>query len=574
MNKLAQKQLINSGLIAYVGGEIAFTPKGKQLKTKIENIIRKHLNLIDAKEVEFPLLIDCSDLNLDKKVLFGRYISSFRTSSKDGIEYILARTAEELAAKYFLKHKKDNTIYQIKTKFRDENKKELSVIKRREFTMMDAYSFDKNDKESKQTYQKMRQCFCDILQELNISFYIQSVKEGGTVSEEFISKKDEAELGHIYHLDGLYTKPYGLNNIVMGSYGLGIDRIMFAVALNDDDFEINVSDIGEAVGIDIEDIVYFRKRPYKNHKQFYNKIFTNKEISYCLSKQDPYPSFATRFCAKEAFIKAIKQPIKELKDIEISIDKNKPLIKYRNVKALLSMSHSNDKAIAIVSTKNNKRYVFLPGLGINHSFIGKLEKELGESVYFFELPGHGCKPINQKGTINVGDVAILLKEELEKNNIQNPILIGHSYGGFVALSYAMENPVEKIVLINTSPETVIKPDYLKFFKNLYKPKSTDTCFDFSKIRIKNDAEVSKIAYKSISSDIMMAYWKGVLKYNITKKLGKISCPVQIIAGENDSVIKKSFVEKFRKITDNIHYIRGGHYLPLTNYKEVTKLILK
>ena len=103
------------------------------------------------------------------------------------------------------------------------------------------------------------------------------------------------------------------------------------------------------IGIDIEEISRFTKIQYKNKKSFYKRIFTEDEIKYCLSKSNPYPHFAVRFCAKEAAIKALN--IKKIKvhDIEIKMIKNKPTILLPNDrKGKVSLSHSINYAIAIV----------------------------------------------------------------------------------------------------------------------------------------------------------------------------------------------------------------------------------
>lgn len=106
------------------------------------------------------------------------------------------------------------------------------------------------------------------------------------------------------------------------------------------------------VGTDIEDIARFRKLSFDKNKAFYKKIFTKKEIDYCLKKSEPYQHFAVRFCAKEAFIKASNQEINDYRSIEIGLKKNKPFIKWRGGEALLSLSHNKDKAIAFVVIKD------------------------------------------------------------------------------------------------------------------------------------------------------------------------------------------------------------------------------
>ena len=103
------------------------------------------------------------------------------------------------------------------------------------------------------------------------------------------------------------------------------------------------------IGIDIEEISRFTKIKYKEHQNFYEKIFSLNEINYCLQKADPYPHFAVRFCAKEAAIKALGDKKIGLKDVEVVMKNRKPSLKILGEqKAQVSLSHSQHTAIAIV----------------------------------------------------------------------------------------------------------------------------------------------------------------------------------------------------------------------------------
>lgn len=102
------------------------------------------------------------------------------------------------------------------------------------------------------------------------------------------------------------------------------------------------------IGVDIEDISRFSKLEYEENKNFYEKIFTDKEIDYCLKRPNPYQHFAARFCAKEAFIKAFSKKKIDYKSIEIKIKDDKPYIEWVKNKVFVSLAHEKDKAIAFV----------------------------------------------------------------------------------------------------------------------------------------------------------------------------------------------------------------------------------
>lgn len=108
------------------------------------------------------------------------------------------------------------------------------------------------------------------------------------------------------------------------------------------------------MGIDLENIGRFQTLTFEKNGDFYRKIFTPQEIKYCLKFANPYPHFAARFCAKEAFIKASGKKI-GLKKIEIILTDKAPRIKiHRNSgkkfrrKIHLSISHTKTHAFAAV----------------------------------------------------------------------------------------------------------------------------------------------------------------------------------------------------------------------------------
>ena len=105
------------------------------------------------------------------------------------------------------------------------------------------------------------------------------------------------------------------------------------------------------VGIDLCNIERFKQKLFQTNKSFYKKIFTEKEITYCLKYKNYYERFAGKFALKEALIKSINQKIHPCK-IETSHSKSKPTIKIIGMKEKYkfraSLSHENNFAIAIV----------------------------------------------------------------------------------------------------------------------------------------------------------------------------------------------------------------------------------
>lgn len=114
------------------------------------------------------------------------------------------------------------------------------------------------------------------------------------------------------------------------------------------------------IGVDVADVSRFRRWSYHKKKNFYHRIFTEKEIKHCLSSKDPAPHFAANYSAKEAVYKAVSGFFDvKLKEIEILRDRqgaphvnllNNPE-EHKNEAALpldikVSLSHSTLHAVA------------------------------------------------------------------------------------------------------------------------------------------------------------------------------------------------------------------------------------
>ncbi len=105
----------------------------------------------------------------------------------------------------------------------------------------------------------------------------------------------------------------------------------------------------QSIGIDIEEISRFSLKKIEQNRSFYKKIFTEKEIEYCIKKKNPYQHFTVRFCAKEAAIKALHNKKIDFKEIEVIMNGNIPSLKLPNkIKSTLSLSHTKKYATAIV----------------------------------------------------------------------------------------------------------------------------------------------------------------------------------------------------------------------------------
>lgn len=103
----------------------------------------------------------------------------------------------------------------------------------------------------------------------------------------------------------------------------------------------------KGIGIDIEEIKRFQKRPHSKYRSLYAKIFSKNEIAYCLKSPHPAASFAARFAAKEACVKAAGGTVRAMGEIEILMRQGRPVGMLKKKKFLVSLSHTKTHAIAV-----------------------------------------------------------------------------------------------------------------------------------------------------------------------------------------------------------------------------------
>lgn len=193
--------LVKSGMFKKVGNGIYMKlPLGIKVVENVKNIVRKNMNKAGASEVTMPMLLP---VDVFKKS--GRYEafgpSIFKLNDRYNRPFVLGPTHEEffvLAAMMDAKSYKDfpYTLYQIGNKYRDEIRPRLGLIRTREFTMKDAYSFDINQEESDKSYQKQFEAYHKICKELGLNYVVVKADTGvmgGLLSEEFQAVTDVGE---------------------------------------------------------------------------------------------------------------------------------------------------------------------------------------------------------------------------------------------------------------------------------------------------------------------------------------------------------------------------------------------
>lgn len=185
--------LVKAGFIKKTStGVYMMLPLGYKVQQKVEEIIRKRMNETGAQEMKMPALIAQEYYEKSGRVKnFGS--SVFKLKDRNGKDMVLGPTHEELfavAGKSMISSYKDMpfNLYQFQNKFRDEPRARYGLIRVKEFTMKDAYSFDADEQGLDVSYQKMFEAYKKIFNDLDIDYRIVKADTGmmgGLLSEEF-----------------------------------------------------------------------------------------------------------------------------------------------------------------------------------------------------------------------------------------------------------------------------------------------------------------------------------------------------------------------------------------------------
>jgi len=187
--------MVRGGYIKYVANGIysSYLPL-RRITRKIEEIIRQEMDAIDGQEVLFPVALPASLWEES-----GRYESVgkelLRFTDRNGSPMVLGMTHEEAAVHLVREYGQTYSrypfmIYQIQTKFRDEARPRAGLIRVREFTMKDAYSFHTSQEDLEEYYMRCHKAYERIFARAGVPEVISVASDsgmmGGNISHEFM----------------------------------------------------------------------------------------------------------------------------------------------------------------------------------------------------------------------------------------------------------------------------------------------------------------------------------------------------------------------------------------------------
>lgn len=284
--------LIRAGFIhKEMAGVYAYTPLGLKVLEKIKNIIREEMNATGSQEVMMTTLQprdiwEKTDRWSDKKV-----DNWFKTKLANGTELGVGLTHEEpivdMVGQYINSYKDlPVSVYQIQNKFRNELRAKSGLMRGREFLMKDMYTFARNQEEHEQIYERAIEAYHRVYERLGLGGKtFRTYADGGiftnrfsdefqtlspvgedkifvdfnkkiAINEEIMTPENleklglkredlveqtSIEVGNTFHLESKYSDALDVyftdengekKSVIMGCYGIGVSRVMGAIAEN------------------------------------------------------------------------------------------------------------------------------------------------------------------------------------------------------------------------------------------------------------------------------------------------------------------------------------------------------
>ena len=192
--EVASHQLMmRAGMIKKLGAGIyTYMPMGLRVIRKVEAIVREEMNRAGAIELTMPV-VQPSELWQETGRFEKMGPELLRIQDRHGRDFVVQPTSEEVItdiARQELRSYKQlpKNLYQIQTKFRDERRPRFGLMRGREFTMKDAYSFDRDADAAKASYQVMAQAYRAIFDRFGLRYRAVAADSGaigGDLSEEF-----------------------------------------------------------------------------------------------------------------------------------------------------------------------------------------------------------------------------------------------------------------------------------------------------------------------------------------------------------------------------------------------------
>ena len=221
-----------------------------------------------------------------------------------------------------------------------------------------------------------------------------------------------------------------------------------------------------------------------------------------------------------------------------------------------------------VDGTGHRPVIVMHGWGCNASTVKLLTDAcLDESttVYSLDLPGFGASS-EPDSVWGMEDYTQFLEDFVAKEGIVNPVLVGHSFGGRMAIMFASRNHADRLILVDAAG---IKPKRtLRYYFKVYSFKLAKKLAPIFLGRKRAEELIDKMRGRSGSSDYaqasprMRAIMSRVVNEDLKRCLPKIEAPTILIWGENDTATPLSDAKTMEKLIPDaglVSYPGVGHY---------------
>ncbi len=210
---VSHRLMLRAGFIKRLGAGIYnYMPLGLRVIRKVEAIIRDEMNRAGAIELLMPV-VQPAELWQETGRFQAYGPELLRVKDRHDRDFVIQPTSEEVItdiARQELRSYKQlpRNFYHIQTKFRDERRPRFGVMRGREFTMKDAYSFDRDKASALKSYDTMYRAYCAIFDRMGLAYRAVAADTGsigGDASHEFQVIADTGEDAIAYCPDSAYA---------------------------------------------------------------------------------------------------------------------------------------------------------------------------------------------------------------------------------------------------------------------------------------------------------------------------------------------------------------------------------
>lgn len=216
--------------------------------------------------------------------------------------------------------------------------------------------------------------------------------------------------------------------------------------------------------------------------------------------------------------------------------------------------------------------ILMHGWGCNHNTVASIANVASRThcVYNVDFPGFGESTEPQE-VWGVDKYTSLIERACQIWGVDNPVLIGHSFGGRVAILFATRNKVDKLILVDSAG---IKPKRtLRYYMKVYSFKISKRFLTMVLGHERAQRHIEAQRARSASADylaaspVMRRILSRVVNEDLTSCLSGISAPTLLIWGENDTATPIADARKMERLIPDaglVSFPGCGHYSFLDN----------